>query len=85
MIPDGMPSMSKSLPPEFFINPRCPPGAAPGVPTTDPDANVREAGKSLPAAEVRLGIQSDSPVIVTGENEEPHAFRGTRDCILPSI
>ena len=74
MIPDGMPNTSKPLPPEFFINPRCPPGAAPGVPTTDPDVDVREAGKSLPTAEVGLGIQSDSPVRVTGENEEPNAF-----------
>ena len=73
VIPDGMPNKSKSLPPKFFINPRCPQGAALGVPTTDPDANVREAGKSLLAAEVGLGIQSDSPVIVTGENEEPDA------------
>ena len=26
MVPDGMPDTSKPLPPEFFINPRCPPG-----------------------------------------------------------
>ena len=86
MIPDGTPDMSKPLPPEFFINPRCPPGAALGVPTTNPDADVKEAGKSLPAAEVGLGIQSDSPVIVIGENGEPDASGGTSDCILlPSV
>ena len=56
MIPDGMTGTSKPLPPEFFINPRCPSGAAIGVPTTDPDADVREAGKSHPATEVGLGI-----------------------------
>ena len=40
VIPDGMPDTSKPLPPEFFINPQCPPGATPRVPTTDPDADV---------------------------------------------
>ena len=29
MVPDGMPSTSKPLSPEFFINPRCPLGAGP--------------------------------------------------------
>ena len=59
-----------------------PPGCYPRGSTTDPDADVREVGKSLPAVEVGLGIQSDSPIRVTGENEEPDASRGTRDCIL---
>ena len=70
VIPDGMPDTSKPLPSEFFINPRCPPGATLGVPTTDPYTDVIEASKSLPTSEVRLGIQSDSPVRVTRENEE---------------
>ena len=73
LITDKMPNMSKPLPLNFFINPRCPPGATPGVPTTDHDANVREGNKSLPAAKVGLGIQFDSPVIVTRENEESDA------------
>ena len=68
--------MSDTSNPELFINPRCPPGAVPGVPLTEPDADVREAGKSLPAAEVGLSIQSDSLVVVTGENEEPEASGG---------
>ena len=76
VIPDGMPNTSKPLPPNFFINPQCPPGPAPGVPTIDPDADVREAGENLPAAKVGLGIQSDSPVIVSGENDEPDASCG---------
>ena len=54
MIPDGMSDTSKPLPPKFFINPRCSPNAAPGVHTTDPDVEVKEAGKSIPAAEVGL-------------------------------
>ena len=44
--------------------------------TIDPDVDVREAGKSLPAAEVGLSTQSDSPVRVTWENEEPDASSG---------
>ena len=44
MIPDGMLDTSKPLPPEFFINPQCPPSAAPWVHTIDPDVDVREAG-----------------------------------------
>ena len=55
VIPNGMPDTSNPLPPEFFINPRCPSSAAPGVHTTDPDKDVREAGKSLLTAEVGLG------------------------------
>ena len=84
VIPDGMPDTSKTLPPAFFINLRCPPGAALGVPTTDPNANVGEASKSLPVAEVGLGIQYDSTIRIARENEEPDAFGGTEDCILLS-
>ena len=76
VILDGMSDTSKSLPPEFFINPRCPLSVASGVPTTDPDADVREAGKSFPATEVGLGIQFDSPVRVTRENKETYASGG---------
>ena len=32
MIPPGMPDTSKPLPPEFFVNPRCPPNASSGPP-----------------------------------------------------
>ena len=77
-----MQDTSKPLPPEFFINLRCPLSAEPRVPTTDPDVDVRDAGKSLPAVEVRLGIQFDSPIKVTGENKEPDASEGIGDCIL---
>ena len=76
VIPDGMLDTSKPLPPEFFIKSRCPPSAALRVHTTDPGVDVREAGKSLPAVEVGLGTQYDSPVRVTGENEEPDASGG---------
>ena len=52
VIPDEMSDTSKPLPPEFFINLRRPPSAAPGVPTTDPNLDFREAGKSLSAVEL---------------------------------
>ena len=73
LIPNGMPDTSKLLPSKFFINPRCPPTVAPGVHTTDPDVDVREAGKSPPAVEARLGSKSDSPVRIIGEDKEPDA------------
>ena len=74
-IPVMMPDTSKSLPPEFFINPRCPPSNAPGIPTIDPDVNIREdlPTEGLPTAKERLSVQSDSPVRVAKENEEPDA------------
>ena len=52
-VPDGMPDMSKSLSLEFFINPRCPPGA---VPTEAASIDVRpgevtnESEREVPAA-----------------------------------
>ena len=51
---DGIPNTSKPLPPEFFINPRCPPSAAPRVSTINPDVDVREADKSLTTVKVGL-------------------------------
>ena len=68
----GMPDMSKSLPPEFFINPRCPSSAALGVPSIDPDANIREEPpvESLPTTEEGLVVQLGSPARVVKENEE---------------
>ena len=32
MIPAGMPDTTKPLPPEFFVNPRCPLSASSGLP-----------------------------------------------------
>ena len=76
VIPDRMSDTLKPLPPEFFINPCCPPSATPGVHTVDPNVDVREAGKSPPVVEVGLGTQSDSPIRVIGEDEEPDAAGG---------
>ena len=65
--------------PSFFINPRCPPSAVLGVPSTDPDVNIREElpAESLPAAEERLIVQSDSPARVSKENEETDGSGGS--------
>ena len=71
-IPDGMLDTSKPLPPEFFINPRCPWSTALGIHTTDPDTNVEEAGKSLPVVEVGL----ESLIRITVEDEKPDASSG---------
>ena len=76
MIPDGMLDKSKPLPPEFFINPRCPLSAGSEVHTADHDVDVREVGKSPPAVKVGLGTQSDSLIRVIGEDEEPDASSG---------
>ena len=71
VIPNGMPNTSKTLPPKFFINPRCPPSAAPVVHIVNPDVDVREVGNSPPVIEVGLGTPSDSSVRVIREDEEP--------------
>ena len=41
-IPDGMPDPSAQLTPEFFANPRCPPGTSAAAPALDPVATSRE-------------------------------------------
>ena len=74
MVPDRMPDMSKPLPLEFFINPRCPSGTIPIEAAAAPEADISEMGERLPAAEVVLGNQFDSPAKVTGDSEEPDAF-----------
>ena len=53
----GMSDTPKSLPPEFFTNPRCPLSAVPGVPAIDLGVNIREELpiESLSAAEDELG------------------------------
>ena len=69
LVPDGIPNMSNSLPPEFFINPRCPSGPVP-VET----ASVLEAGISEPpsaAVEVGSDNEPDSSARLAEESEEP--------------
>ena len=37
-----MSDTSKPLPPEFFVNPRCPPGAVPVEAVVTPEAGISE-------------------------------------------
>ena len=53
MIPVGMLDMSKPLPPEFFINPRCPPSASSDLPAA---ATIREEPSALSPLAVVDGI-----------------------------
>ena len=63
MIPTGMPDTSTPLTPEFFVNPRCPPGSSSVLSTTEP---VKTAGedlvdKDLPGAEGGVNILLGPP------------------------
>ena len=42
MIPAGMPGTSLPLPPEFFVNPRCPPGSLSVLPAGKPIETLEE-------------------------------------------
>ena len=54
VVPDGMPDTSKTLSPEFFINPRCPLGVVPAKVAT---IDVRP-GESMITPERELPLQS---------------------------
>ena len=68
MIPSGMPSTSKPLPPEFFINPRCPPSASSDLPAA---TTIRKepSAKSPLATVDRINISSEPP---SRADEEPN-------------
>ena len=58
MILTGMPDTKTTLPPEFFVNPRCPPGSSSVLPATEPVKTTGEdlPVKDLPAAEEGVDI-----------------------------
>ena len=62
-IPHGMPDTSTPLTPEFFVNPRCPPGSSFALSTVEPVETAEEAlaNKGLPGAEGELGILLEPP------------------------
>ena len=68
MIPTGMPDTTKPLPPEFFINPRCPPSVSSNPPAV---AAIREepSAKSPSVAGDGIDIPLEPPTIV---DEESH-------------
>ena len=55
MIPARMPDTSEPLPPEFFVNPRCPPSASSDPPAA---AAVREEPPALSPLDVVDGIDT---------------------------
>ena len=58
MIPAEMPNTSTPLPPEFFVNPRCPPGSSSVLPAAEPVETTGEdlPFKDLPVAEEGVDI-----------------------------
>ena len=58
MVSDGMLDASKSLSPESFINPRCPPGAVP----------AEAATSDVFPSEAMINTKRDAPATVLGTN-----------------
>ena len=77
VVPDGMPYTSKSLPLEFFINPRCPPSTVSGEAVAVLEVGISDVGEHLSTAEVRLGNEHDSSARATRESEEPDVSSGS--------
>ena len=63
MIPTGMPDTSTPLPPEFFVNPRCPPGSSSVLPAAEPVETTVEdfPAMILPVAEEGVDIPLRPP------------------------
>ena len=63
MILTEMLDTSTPLPPEFFVNPRCPPGSSSVLPTVEPIETTGEdlLAKDLPAAEEGVDILPGPP------------------------
>ena len=70
MIPTGMPDASIALTPDFFVNPRCPPGSSSVLPAADPAEIFGEdlPAKDIPAAKGGVDISSGP---LTGPDKEP--------------
>ena len=70
MIPAGMLNTTEPLPPEFFINPRCPPSASSNPPST---LNVREELSALSPLTTVDGteVPPESPTKPKGEFDVP--------------
>ena len=72
-IPDGMPDTSKPLPPEFFVNPRCPLGAVLVEAVVAPEVGISEEVEHSSTVGSKVGDNPDSSSKVVGEREEPGA------------
>ena len=73
MIPTGMPDMSKPLPPEFFINPRCPPSASSDLPAS---STVREEPPTLSPLAAVDGIDIPPEPLARADDESNVAVEG---------
>ena len=67
---------SKPLPPEFFVNPQCPPGAVPVEAAVAPEAGISKGVEHFSTFGAKVGDNPDSLSRVAGEREEPDAFSG---------
>ena len=91
-VPDGMPDMSKSLSPEFFINPRCPSGVVPAKAATI-DVRLGEAmivsEREIPATVLDVDISKAGEHLYATEvrlgNEPDSSSRVTRESEDPSV
>ena len=72
-IPAGMPGTSNPLPPEFFVNPRCPLGAVPGEAAAALEADISEEVESSYTAGAKVGDNPNSQSRVARDREEPGA------------
>ena len=92
VFPDGMPDTSKSLTPEFFINPRCPLGVVSTEATTI-DVRLGEAmiasEREVPAAVLEVDISEAgnhlSAVEVRLGNEPDSSARVTEESEEPDV
>ena len=75
-IPNKIPNTSKPLPPEFFINPRCPPGIVPVEATIALEARISEGVEHSSTARAKVGDNPDSLSRVARERKEPDVSDG---------
>ena len=69
LIPARMPDASTTLTPDFFVNPRCPPGSSSVLAATNPIEITGEdlLAKDLPAVEEGVDIPSGPPTVLDKE------------------
>ena len=68
-----MSDTSTPLTPEFFVNPRCPPGVVLGEAAATLEADIREEVECSSVVDTKVGDNLDSLSRVAGEMEEPGA------------
>ena len=74
---EGMPDMSKPLPQEFFINPRCTPDAILIEAVVAQEAAITGGVEHSSTVGAKVGDDFDSLSKVVGEREEPGVSSGS--------